>query len=111
MDSSIKRIIIIAVGAAVVLVCIIFSIPFNTVSYPEVETYQYTDFQQEPYETTERYVSVEMVEKEETIFDDTPYSVPLGISVPFSITSADARLVGRFELPAPGGFYIYSAGN
>ena len=52
---------------------------------------------------------MEICEREESVYDGTPYSVPEGISAPFSITKTDTRLVGRFELPAPGGFYVYSS--
>ena len=40
---------------------------------------------------------------------DEPYSVPFGISIPFSVVKADTRLVGSYQLPAAGGFYLYSS--
>ena len=109
MGSSSRRIIIIAVSAAIVLICIIFAIPFNTVSYYTTETYYDTEVKREPYMTTESYVSKELCEKEETLFDGTPYSVPHGIRVSFSTTQANTKLIGSFELPAPGGFYVYAS--
>jgi len=104
-----RRIIIIAVSAAIVLTCIVFAIPFVTVPYYTVETYEDTEIKQEPYTVTEAYVVIETCEREEIIFEGTPYSVPLGISVPFSVVRADTRLFGSFKLPAPGGFYLYSS--
>jgi hypothetical protein len=109
MQWSGKRIVAVGVSAAVALTCIIFAIPFNTVPYNTVETYEDTETKQEPYEATEPYVSLEMCEREEIIFQGTPYSVPLGINIPFSVVKAGARLVGIFELPALGGFYLYSS--
>jgi len=41
------------------------------------------------------------------IYNDTPYSVPFGISVPFSVNQTGTRLIGSFRLPASGGFYLY----
>lgn len=109
MEGSSKRTITIIAGSVIVLVCIVFAIPFNTVAYDIIETYSDTEMKQEPYVAKEPYISKELREKEETIFDDTPYSVPAGISVPFSVTKANARLAVSFELPASGGFYIYSS--
>jgi len=109
MQWSRKRIVIIGVSAAVALTCIILAIPFNTVSYYTVETYEDPETRQEPYTVTESYISLETCEREEVIFEGTPYSVPHGISVPFSVAKANTRLVGSFKLPAPGGFYLYSS--
>lgn len=109
MGRSGKRITIIVVSAAIILTCIIFAIPFNTVPFYTVEIYQDTEIKQEPYTVTESYVSLEVYEREETIFEGSPYSVPLGISVPFHVAKPDTRLVGNFKLPATGGFYLYSS--
>jgi len=104
-----RKVMVIAVVGVIVLVVIIFSIPFNIVPYRTIEIYQDIEMKQEPYVDTESYVSLEICEREEPVYDGTPYSVPEGISAPFSVTQADTRLVGRFELPAPGGFYVYSS--
>lgn len=109
MGGSYGKILIIAVNAVIVLTCIIFAIPFNTVSYYTIEAYYDTEVKQEPYVATESYVSKELAEKTETLYDGTPYSVPHGIRVPFSITKPDTKLLGSFELPASGGFYIYAS--
>jgi len=100
MEGNIGKIIIIIVSAVIVLTCTIFTIPFNTVPYSRIETYHDTEIKQEPYIATESYVVQEMLEREETIYADTPYSVPLGIRVPFKITHASTMLVGSFKLPA-----------
>lgn len=109
MKWSLPRIIIMAVSAAIVLTGIVFAIPFKTVPYDTVETYEDTETKQESYTVTEAYMSREMCQREEIVFEDTPYSVPQGISVPFSVAKPDTRLVGSFKLPASGGFYIYSS--
>ena len=104
-----RKIIIIGIISAIVLTCIVFAIPFITLPYYTIETYKDTEIEQEPYTVTEAYKELQMREKEEIIFQGTPHSVPYGISIPFSVSKADARLVGSFELPAPGGFYLYSS--
>lgn len=109
MEGSGKRTITIIVASVIVVVCIVFAIPFNTVTYSVIETYSDTEMKQESYVAKEPYTSRELQNKEETIFDDSPYSVPLGISVPFSVTKSSTRLAVTFRLPAPGGFYIYSS--
>ena len=106
-----RRIIIITVIAAIILICIIFSIPFNTVELDTIETYQDTEIKKEPYVATESYVALETHEIENTIYDCTSKSVYSGLSVPFSVTQADSRLVGSFELPSPGDFYVYSSAD
>jgi hypothetical protein len=107
MENSHRRIITIAIGSAIVLFGIISAIPFTTVSYETTETYYETGVKQEPYTAKESYIVKELVEKQETIFNGTPYSVPNGINVPLSITKSDAELIGRFELPKLGGIRIY----
>jgi len=104
-----RRLIITIVGAAIVLTCIIFSIPFNTVTYYTTETYYDTEINQEPYPATEPYVSKELTQKEEILFNGVRDSVPYGISVPFTVPQDGSTLTGRFELPAPGGFYLYAS--
>lgn len=107
MDNR-KIIMIIAAALAVILlVCIIFAIPMVKVPVNTVEKYQETGVKQVPYTVNETYVTTEVVDKVEVLYNGTPYSVPYGISVPFSITKPGTRLVGSFRLPAPGGFYLY----
>jgi hypothetical protein len=107
-----RRIIAIVVAAVFVLACAILAIPFNCVPYEVVEVYQVTEVRQESYVDTESYVITEPCEKEQMVFNDTPYSVPSGTRVPFSVTEANTRLTGSFQLPAQGGFYLYlSAGK
>jgi hypothetical protein len=107
-----RRVIATVLFGAFVLVCIIFTVPFASVPYEEVEPYQVTGVRQESYLDTESYVVTEPCEKEQMVFNDTPYSVPGGTRVPFSVTEANTRLTGSFQLPAQGGFYLYlSAGK
>lgn len=80
-----------------------------TREYEVTETYYETEMRQESYVVSAPYVSKELAEKTETLYDGTPYSVPHGIRVPFSITKPDTKLLGSFELPASGGFYIYAS--
>ena len=107
MENSHKKIITIAISSIIVLLGIIAAIPFNTVSYETVETYYETVVKQEPYLVKESYIVKELIDKQETIFDGTPFSVPYGISVPLSITKSYAQLIGHFELPGSGGIRIY----
>lgn len=109
MEDSAKRVVTIGLSSAIVLTCIVFAIPLKTVPYQSIETYYDTEMKREPYVADERYVTEELREKSETLFDGSPYSVPSGINIPVSIDKANAQLVGSFELPAPGGFYIYSS--
>ena len=106
---TIKKIIIVSICGVIAVTCIIFTIPFITVPYEVTETYIDTEMTQELYTTTEPYISLEECEKEELIFNDTPYSVPYGISVPITVSKPDSRLAGNFQLPAQGGLYIYSS--
>lgn len=111
LGSNKSRIVIITIIAVIVLILIIFSIPFNTVSFDTTETYQETEVKKEPYTATESYVSSETIEKEDTIYDGSPDSVYSGVNVPFSITQSNSHLVGRFDLPSPGDFYVYSSAD
>jgi hypothetical protein len=104
-----RRIITTVVIAAFAAAGIILTVPFNTVSYQASEVYQVNEVRQESYTSSESYVSVEPCEKEETVFNDSPYSVPNGIRVPFLVSAPDTRLVGSYQLPAQGGFYLYSS--
>ena len=108
MDNSPRKIIITVLISAIVLICIIFAIPFNTVSYEAIETYYETGIKQESYIAKEPYTTKELVDKQETIFNDRPYSVPFGTNVPVSITKSSAELIGHFELPGRGGIRIQS---
>ena len=108
MDNSHRKIIIIVLSLAIVMICIIFAIPFNTVSYDAIETYYDTEIKQEPYVAKEPYITKELVDRQETIFNDRPYSVPFGTNVPLSITKSDAELIVHFELPGRGGIRIHS---
>ena len=107
MENRGRKIGIIALCTVIVLTGIIFTIPFNTVSYEVMETYYDTEIRQEPYIAKEPYSSKELVDKQETIFNDTPYSVPYGVTVPLSITKSKVELVGHFELPGSGGIRIH----
>jgi hypothetical protein len=101
-------IIVVAVAAVVIITCIIFAIPFNTISIDTIETYEEIETKKVPYTVNETYVTTEIREKVETIYDATPISVPHGISVKFAVTQDGTRLVSSFILPASGGFYLYA---
>jgi hypothetical protein len=104
---NIRRVVLCIIGAAIILTCIIFAIPFITVTYYTTESYYETEITQEPYTVIESYTTSELSAKEEVLYDATTRSVPHGIRVPFVVTNDDTRLVGSFELPGPGGLYIY----
>lgn len=106
---SMRRKAIASVIAAIIIACIIFSIPILTVPCSTIEIYTDTEMRKEPYTATEPSISYETRQREKVILQDTPYSVPDGISVSFSVTEADSRLDGSFRLPADGGFYLYSS--
>lgn len=108
MDNSRRKIITIALTFAIVLICIIFTIPFSTASYDITETYYDTEIKQESYVVKEPYITKELIDKQETIFNDRPYSAPFGTNVPLSITKSNAELIGHFELPGSGGIRIHS---
>lgn len=93
---------------AVVLICILFAIPFRTVPYPVVETYEDIEIRWEPCQVPEAQPAA-VVEREVTVYEGEPYSTPNGITVSFAVAAEQARLAGNFRLPAPGGFYLYSS--
>jgi hypothetical protein len=111
VENSNKRIITIVIISVIVLFGIVSAIPFNTVSYETVETYYEPGVKQEPYTTKESYVVQELIDKQETLINDSPYTVPYGISVPVLITKADALLIGQFQLPGSGGIRVQTASN
>jgi len=94
--------------SAIVLLCIVFSFPLKTVPYQTLETYYETEMQQESYIVSEPYVTEESHEKSEVIFDGFEYVVPSGVNIYFRVNRPNTRVVGSFENPIPGGFYIYS---
>jgi len=104
-----KNIMLAAAIAAIVLVSIIFAIPFIDVSYEAIDTYEVIEIKQESYIDTESNTRLELCEREEVIFDDDPFSVPEGIIVDFSIGKPDTKLLGNFTLPEPGAIYVYSS--
>jgi hypothetical protein len=111
MENGNRRIIIIALISVLVLFSIVSAIPFNTVSYETVETYYEPGVKQEQYTTKESFIVQELVDKQETLINDSPYTVPYGITVPVLITKSDALLIGHFELPGSGGIRIQTASN
>ena len=111
MENSPSRVIFIAIGFILALFIILFVIPFKTVPYETMETYYETGVKQEPYIAKEPYIVREPINKQETIFNDRPYSVPNGTNVPVVITQSDAELIGHFELPGSGGIRINLPSN
>lgn len=86
---------------------VIFSlIPFNTVAVEITETYFITESKTETYTEKEPYTVQEIVDKQETVYEDRPFSVPFGISIPLSIDSTDIEISGRFELPGTGALRV-----
>ena len=90
---------------------LVFSISCVSKDIQVTETYTELEQKQEPYAAKESYIVQELTDKQETIFDDTPDSVPYGIKVPLSITESDSELIGRFELPGSGGISIRLPSN
>ena len=111
MENSRGRIITIAIISVIVLFVIVASIPIITASYETMETYYETGVKQEPYTTQESYIVKELVDKQETVFNGSPFTVPNGITVPVSITKSEAQLSGHFELPGGGGIRIQLPSN
>jgi hypothetical protein len=109
MHRNWKRLIITAVITAVVITSIVFAIPFHTVPYSEIVNYIETEKRLEQYTDLEPVARAEVYERDKVIYNDTPYSLPEGVSVPFTVTQEGSSLFGSFTLPAPGGFYLYSA--
>lgn len=91
------------------MISVISAIPLWTVAYQVEESYQDVEVIWEPCEVPGAEGSTGMIEREETVYEGEVYSTPGGLSVPFSVARANARLVGSFRLPAPGGLYLYSA--
>lgn len=98
-----------ATAGAVALMCIFFAIPWKTVSYEVLENYQDIEVVWGPCEVPGARAPIGMVEREEVVYEGVVYSTPGGLTVPFSVTGSNARLVGSFRLPAPGGLYLYTA--
>lgn len=109
MENGRRKIIIIALSLVIVLICILFTIPLISASYDVEETYHDTEIKQETYVAKEPYITKELVDKQETIFNDRPFSVPFGTNVPVSITKPSAELICHFELPGRGGIRIHTA--
>ena len=109
METNPRRLIIIRLGLAIVLLCIILAIPLKTVPYQTIETYYETEMKREPYTVNEPYITEELHEKSEILFDDFRLTVPKGVDISFYIDKPDAQLAGSFECTLPGAFYIYSA--
>ena len=101
----------VALGVVFIVVLLVLLLPLKTVSTEISETYYVTEMRQETSTVNEPYVIEEMREKSETIFDGYSLAVPNGIDIPFYIDKPDAQLIGRFEVPTTGGFYIYSSGR
>ena len=108
---SIKKTIGVAVVLAIILICIIFSIPMKTVSYEVVEPYTVTEMESEPYTVNEPYEEEELVEKTKVLFDETRLSVPLGINIPFEVDKPDTTLNVYFSSPVQGAFYIFTSAS
>jgi hypothetical protein len=111
MENSSWRIITIIVCAVIIAFCIIAAIPFITVPHEILETYYETAVKQETYIAKESYIDKDLIEKQEVIFNGTPFTVPFGITVPLEITKPNAELIGHFELPGSGGFRIRLPSN
>jgi len=96
-----------AVIIAVLIVLIVLSlIPFNVIPIETTETYFVTENKLEPYTEKEPYTVKEPVIKQEVLYEDRPFSVPFGISVPLTIDSPDIEISGRFELPGTGALRV-----
>ena len=95
--------------ASIIVVSAIFAIPLKTVPYQTTETYYDTEMKRESYVVDEPYVTEELREKSETIFDGIRIVVPGGVDIYFYVDKPDVRLAARFECPIPGGFYVYSS--
>jgi hypothetical protein len=108
---SIKKTICVAMVLAVIVICIVFSVPMKTISYDVVETYTVTEMKSEPYTVEEPYTEEELVKKSKVIFDETRLSVPLGINIPFEIEKPDTTLTVHFSSPVQGAFYIFSSAS
>lgn len=105
-----KTILIVAATAgAVAVLCILFAVPWKTVPYQVLENYQDIEVVWEPCELPGAKTPIGVMEREEVVYEGGVYSTPWGLTVPFSVTSTGARLVGSFKLPAPGGLYLYTA--
>jgi hypothetical protein len=108
---SIKKTIGIALFLAIIIICIIFSLPLKTISYDVVEPYTVTEMKSEPYTVNEPYTEEELVEKTEVVFDEKRLSVPLGINIPFEVDKPDTTLTVHFSSPVQGAFYIFSSAS
>jgi len=111
MEYGNNRTIVIVIISILILFCIVAAIPFITVSYEIEKTYYETGVKQETYTVKEPYIAKEMVDKQETIFNGNPTTVPYGITVPVIISKDDSLLVGHFELPGSGAIRVQSASN
>jgi hypothetical protein len=92
--------------AGLVLVAVIFALPVKTITTETVESYYVTELRRELYTETEPYITEEMQEKTRVIADGFYTSVPLGITIPFTVDEPGARLVGSFDNPFTGSFVI-----
>ncbi|MBM3154422.1 MAG: hypothetical protein FJ008_03725 [Chloroflexi bacterium] len=92
-----------------VVTCIIFCIPLKEVQTQTIETYVDTEMRTETYVVKEPYIEKELRKKSVPIFDGESVVVPGGVDVPFSIDKPNASLIGEFDCPIAGGFYVYSA--
>ncbi len=89
--------------------CIIFSIPLKEVSKQAVETYMETEIRKETYVVKEPYVEKELRKKSMVFFDGHRTVIPSGVDISFAIDKPNALLVGEFNCPSPGGFYVYTS--
>ena len=108
---NIRKLIIIGLVSAILVMCIVFTIPLKTVPYQIIETYYETEMKRESHMVNKPYITEEMQEKSKTLFEGSRLTVPSGVYIPFHINKPSAQLVGSFECTVPGGFYIYSSAS
>jgi len=97
--------------ASLIVLAIVFTLPFKAVTVETTEPYYVTEISREPYSTTEYYPSEQSIQKDRIIVDGYYTVVPSGIILPFQIDRPDARLIGTFENTIPGSFVIYNSAN
>lgn len=109
MKDNIWKFVKIGLVSAIVLVSVIFAIPFKSIPYQDTETYYEFGMIQESYTVNEPYVTEELCEKSEVIFDGFRHMAPSGLVNHLYIRKPDVQLVVNIDSPITGAFYIYSS--
>ena len=105
------RFLLTGLAAAILLTCIVFSIPLKDLPYEVQYTYYDSEIKKEPYTVTEPYIAEELHQNTKILFDDFRIVIPAGVNIPFNIDKPGAVLMAYFENSVPGGLYIYSSVN